>query len=97
MAFRFQKRIKILPGLSINLSKSGISTSVGPRGVKVTIGNGRQRATLGVPGTGISHSTNLMPGKDQSEQGSSAGSSLFFAVLRGFMAGLFSSRNKRRR
>lgn len=28
MGFRFRKKIKLLPGLSINLSKSGISTSL---------------------------------------------------------------------
>lgn len=53
---RFQKRIKLLPGISINLSKSGISTSIGPRGAKVTVGNGKQRTTVGIPGTGLSHS-----------------------------------------
>ncbi len=53
---RFQKRIKLLPGISINLSKSGISTSIGPRGAKVTVGNGKRRATVGIPGTGLSHS-----------------------------------------
>jgi hypothetical protein len=29
MPFRFQKRISILPGVRINLSKSGISTAWG--------------------------------------------------------------------
>lgn len=52
---RFQKRIKILPGISINLSKSGISTSIGPRGAKVTLGHGQQRTTVGLPGSGLSH------------------------------------------
>ena len=52
---RFQKRIKILPGVSINLSKSGVSASVGPKGAKVTIGHGKERTTVGLPGTGISH------------------------------------------
>ena len=28
MGLRFRKKIKILPGLSLNLSKSGISTSI---------------------------------------------------------------------
>lgn len=52
---RFQKRIKILPGISINLSKSGVSTSIGPKGAKATFGHGRQRTTVGIPGTGLSH------------------------------------------
>ena len=40
MGFRFSKRIKILPGVSINLSKSGVSASVGPRGAKSTSASG---------------------------------------------------------
>ena len=35
---RFQKRLRILPGLRINLSKSGASTTLGPRGAGVNIG-----------------------------------------------------------
>ena len=57
MGFRFQRRVKILPGVSLNFSKSGVSTTVGPRGAKVTIGHGKVRETVGVPGTGISYTT----------------------------------------
>lgn len=55
MGFRFQKRIKILPGITLNLSKKGVSTSVGIRGARVTLGHGQTRTTVGLPGTGISH------------------------------------------
>ena len=55
MGWRFSRRIKLLPGVSINLSKSGVSTSLGPRGAKVTIGHGKMRETVGIPGTGISY------------------------------------------
>ena len=54
MAWRFQKRIRILPGVSLNLSKGGISTSIGPRGAKVNIGKKGVRATTSIPGTGLS-------------------------------------------
>ena len=57
MGFRFQKRIKILPGITINLSKSGLSTSLGPRGAKVTLGHGKTRTTIGIPGSGISQTS----------------------------------------
>lgn len=57
MGFRFQKRIKLLPGLSVNLSKSGVSSSFGATGARVTLGHGQKRTTLGLPGSGISHST----------------------------------------
>lgn len=52
---RFQKRIRILPGLRINLSKSGASASVGPRGADVNIGRNGVTANAGIPGTGISY------------------------------------------
>jgi broad specificity phosphatase PhoE len=32
---RFQKSIRIAPGIRINLSKSGVGVSVGPKGLKV--------------------------------------------------------------
>jgi len=52
----FRRRIKILPGVTLNLSKSGVSTSVGRRGAKVTLGGSHgPRATVGIPGTGLSY------------------------------------------
>lgn len=55
MGFRFQKRIGILPGVRINLSKSGASASVGPRGADVNIGKDGITANAGIPGTGMSY------------------------------------------
>ena len=56
MGFRFQKRIKILPGVYINLSKSGVSGSLGGHGATVNVGaDGRRMVTLGIPGTGLSY------------------------------------------
>lgn len=57
MGFRFFKRVKLLPGVSLNFSKSGVSTTIGPRGAKVTFGNGKVRETVGIPGTGISYTS----------------------------------------
>jgi len=57
MGFRFQKRIKLLPGLRINLSKSGVSTSVGTPGATVNFRKGKKKLTVGVPGSGLSYST----------------------------------------
>jgi hypothetical protein len=56
MGFRFQKRISIMPGLRLNLSKHGPSLSIGRRGAWFTIGSRGTRATIGIPGTGISWS-----------------------------------------
>lgn len=35
MAWNFRKRIKIIPGVHLNLSKSGISTSIGTKGANI--------------------------------------------------------------
>lgn len=54
MGLRFQKRIKILPGVYINLSKSGVSASLGGHGATVNVGaTGKRKVTLGIPGTGL--------------------------------------------
>jgi hypothetical protein len=58
MAFRLFRRIKIAPGITLNLSKSGLSASAGVRGARVTLGPRGVRRTVGVPGTGISYSEN---------------------------------------
>ena len=55
MGFRFSKRITIMPGVRINISKSGLSTSVGPRGLSMTMGRNGTFLNAGLPGTGLSY------------------------------------------
>lgn len=57
MGLRFRRSIRVLPGIRINLSRSGLSTSVGVRGAHVTVGHGKVRETVGVPGSGVSYTT----------------------------------------
>lgn len=52
-SFRLYRRVNIFPGLSVNLSKSGPSLSVGVRGAHLTLGRKGIRKTVGIPGTGI--------------------------------------------
>lgn len=54
MPIRFRRRIRILPGLHLNLSKRGLSLSAGARGAHVTVGRQDERTTVGLPGTGLS-------------------------------------------
>lgn len=56
MGFRFRKSVKLMPGVRLNLSKSGISTSIGGRGATVNISKRGTRTTVGIPGTGLSYS-----------------------------------------
>lgn len=41
----------------MNLSKSGVSWSFGPRGMHYTVGGRGTRTTVGVPGTGVSYTS----------------------------------------
>ena len=53
MGFRFFKRFNIFPGISVNLSKTGISFSLHTPGIRLTIGKYGIRKTIGIPGTGV--------------------------------------------
>ena len=55
MGFRFQKRRKLLPGVTLNLGKRGASSSVGPRGAKANVGRRGLTATASLLGTGLSY------------------------------------------
>ncbi len=56
MGFRYRRSIRLAKGLRINLSKSGPSLSVGGRGLAGNFGPRGTRATVGLPGTGLSYS-----------------------------------------
>ncbi|MDR5900431.1 DUF4236 domain-containing protein [Halomonas vilamensis] len=59
MAFRFQRRITLAPGIRLNLSKRGVGVSVGPRGASVSVGPSGAHAHAGLPGTGLAYRTKL--------------------------------------
>jgi hypothetical protein len=50
---RLWRRKTIVPGVRLNLSKSGLSWSLGPRGAHFTVGPHGTRRTVGIPGTGV--------------------------------------------
>ncbi|MCQ2531578.1 MAG: DUF4236 domain-containing protein [Saccharofermentans sp.] len=54
MGLNFRKSISIFPGVRLNLSKSGVSTSFGVKGMRQSISTtGKAVTTLGIPGTGV--------------------------------------------
>jgi hypothetical protein len=53
MAWSFRRRIKIIPGVHLNFSKNGISTSIGVRGASLTFSQKGTYLNTGIPGTGI--------------------------------------------
>jgi hypothetical protein len=68
MGFRFRRTIRLFPGLRLNVSKSGVSTSIGTRGAWLTFGRKGTRTTVGLPGTGISY-THTTPSHEHQEVG----------------------------
>lgn len=53
MGLKFRRRQKIFPGFYVNFSKSGISTTFGPRGFNVNLNKNGAYLNSGIPGTGI--------------------------------------------
>ncbi|HFH0031741.1 TPA: DUF4236 domain-containing protein [Salmonella enterica subsp. salamae serovar 42:g,t:-] len=65
MGFKFRQRIKIAPGVHINIGKTGItSASIGKAGATLNVGKKGVKATAGIPGTGLSYTSgNLLSGQ----------------------------------
>ena len=69
MGFRFQKRIRLFKGLTLNLSKTGTSWTIGGRGASVNIKEGKATGNVGIPGTGLSYRSRLTDSNDAPETG----------------------------
>ena len=59
MAWSYRKRIKIAPGVHLNFSKRGVSTSIGPKGAKISFGKNGTYLNTSIPGTGLYSRTKL--------------------------------------
>jgi hypothetical protein len=66
MAWQYRKRIKIIPGVRLNFSKSGISTSIGVRGANMTFSKTGTYLNTGIPGSGIYNRQRLTDSSNQS-------------------------------
>ncbi len=76
MTLRIFKRVPLIPGLRANISKSGVSLSIGHRGAWYTIGPRGRRATLGIPGSGVYWTERAPPARPVH-----AGHQLLFVLL----------------
>ena len=56
MGLRYRKQVKVAPGVKLNISKSGISTSVGKPGSTLNFSKRGTKATVGIPGSDVSYS-----------------------------------------
>ena len=65
MGFRFHKSFRLFPGVRLNLSKSGVSATLGVPGANLNIRGRRIRRTVGIPGSGLSHVEEVTLGRDE--------------------------------
>jgi len=93
MAWRFSKRVRLFPGVTLNIGKGAPSLSVGPRGAKLNVGKRGARYTVGIPGTGLSYTDKLFPGSQKPKKASleEACLSAAQALAQGDSAGVESS------
>ncbi|UVC08964.1 DUF4236 domain-containing protein [Rhizobium sp. TH2] len=54
MSLQFRHSFKVFPGFRINVSRSGLSASVGAQGATLNFGKTGIRSTIGIPGSGLS-------------------------------------------
>ncbi len=67
MHIRFRRTLNLLPGVHLNVSKHGISTTVGRRGMHLTFNRYGVRQSVGLPGTGLSETGYLAGGAHHAE------------------------------
>lgn len=65
MAWSFRKRIKIIPGVHLNISKRGISTTIGVKGASVNFGPRGTYVNTGIPSLGFHTRHKVSDGKRQ--------------------------------
>lgn len=63
MGFRVRKSFKIAPGIRMTVTPKSVGLSAGPRGARISANSsGRVTRTVGIPGSGISHTKNFSSG-----------------------------------
>jgi hypothetical protein len=66
MSWRFRKSFRVLPGVRLNVSRRGISTTIGGGPLSVHVGPTGTFANFNLPGTGISHRERIGGTTDES-------------------------------
>jgi hypothetical protein len=59
MSFRFHRSTKLFPGVRLNFSAHGISTTIGVRGASLNLGPCGTYLNLGLPGSGLAYRTRV--------------------------------------
>ena len=68
MGWRFRQSFKVIPGVRLNLSKSGLSCSIGGAPLTMNIGPRGVYGTASIPGTGISYRQRFGGGSETQPQ-----------------------------
>ena len=55
MGFRYRHTLRVLPGMHLNLSQRGVSTTLGRAGLSLNVGARGLRPSVGIPGTGLAY------------------------------------------
>jgi hypothetical protein len=92
MGFRFQKRIRIFKALTLNISKTGTSWTLGHPGASINIRGKKVTGSVGIPGSGLSYRETLSDGEpsEQPRRSGGLGRLLFWIVvllLAGYLIG----------
>jgi len=66
MPVRFRRTLTLFPGVKLNVSKGGMSVTVGKKGFHLNFSKRGVRQTTGIPGSEISHTSYLF--KNDSEE-----------------------------
>ena len=69
---RFSKRIKVFPGFSLNVSKSGVSSTIGVKGASINFSKRGTYFNSSIPGTGIRFRTKIGNGNQPSSNNESS-------------------------
>jgi hypothetical protein len=68
MPVRIRKSFNLFPGVKVNMSKGGMSITVGRKGFHLNFSKRGVRQTVGLPGSGISESSYLFKNKDDEDK-----------------------------
>ena len=68
MPIRIRKSFNLFPGVKVNMSKGGMSITVGRKGFHLNFSKRGVRQTVGLPGSGISESSYIFKNKSEEDK-----------------------------
>ncbi|MBW8683861.1 DUF4236 domain-containing protein [Chitinophaga rhizophila] len=68
MAWSYRKRIRIIPGVHLNISRRGISTTIGVKGASLNFGPRGTYLNTGIPGSGLYNRQRISPARSTTPQ-----------------------------